>query len=119
MATRTKKDEPTPDSPAIEVTDNHFDKPAATEKAEQQASKRAEEVAEQQKDAFLANVTNVPREAVATAYATPDGDKDPASITFALDGANVTVVATDKEMVFTRQDFLAFVRQAQSLVSSL
>jgi phage tail sheath gpL-like len=58
-------------------------------------------------------------EAVATALATAVDGKDPESVTFSLTGASVTVSASAKETVFNRQDFMAFVRQAQSLVSSL
>lgn len=101
------------------VADPVFEKPKATQDAEAQAAKRVEEVVEQQKDAYLRGRTNVPGEAVTTAYATPDGDKDPDSITFAVDGSSVTVVATAKEMVFNRQDFVQIARAASAIVGTL
>jgi hypothetical protein len=101
VATAKKDDAPTQvEAPADPV----FEKPKATLAAEEKAAERAEEVAEQQKEAYLKNHTNVPGEAVVTIYATPDGDKDPDSITFAVDGSSVSVVATAKEMTFNRQD---------------
>lgn len=117
MATAKKDEEQVT---AVETpADPVFKAPAATLKAEEVARQHAEEVQEQQKDAFLANHTNVPGEAVATAYATPDGDKDPESITFGVDGSSVKVVCTAKEMVFNRQDFVQVARAASQIVGSL
>jgi hypothetical protein len=115
-----KKSEPSQAEQAVEqAADLHYEKPAATIKAEEQAAKRAEEVAEIQKEAFLNNHTNVPEGNVVTVYASRDGDKDPGSITFATDGNAVTVVATDKELVFNGQDALAIARAAAQVGNTL
>jgi hypothetical protein len=118
-----KKDQQVDPREAIEeqalVGRGTFEKPAATVKAEKQAAERAEEVADIQKEAFLRNHTNVPAGNVVTVYATPDGDKEPESITFSTDGNAITVVATAKEMVFNGQDALQIARAASQVGNTL
>lgn len=120
MPAAKKTQEPSQADQAVDQAADHtYEKPAATAKAEEQASQRAEEVRDLQKEAFLKNHTNVPEGSVVTVYASRDGDKDPESITFATDGASVTVVATAKELVFNGQDVLALARAAGQVGNTL
>lgn len=120
MATAKKNAEPSQAEQAVEqAADVHFEKPAATIKAEEQAAERAAEVAQIQKDAFLANHTNVPDGAVVTVYGDRDGDKDPESITLATDGNAVTAVATAKEVVFSGENRLALLRAVTQVSNTI
>jgi hypothetical protein len=120
MAAAKKTSEPSQAEQDVAQAQNvTFEKPASAIKAEEQASKRAEEVAELQKDAFLANHTNVPAGNVVTVYASRDGDKDPESIVFSTDGNAVTVVCSARELVFNGQDVLALARAASQVGNTL
>jgi hypothetical protein len=85
-----------------------FEKPKAAVEAEKLASERAEEVAEQQKDAYLRGKTNVPEGHVETAYSIGEDGKPTGWVIAASDGAAITVVAGDGksqvELVFNGQD---------------
>jgi hypothetical protein len=96
-----------------------FEKPKATERAERASDKRADEVREIQLDVHRRQVTSVPSENVRTVYSTPQDGKDPESITFQQVGNTVVVTATAKEMEFSREDFLGFVRHTSQIGPTL
>lgn len=101
-------------------TVEQIEQPKAVQKAAEQASKRSDELQDIQARSVLRNLTNVPSEGVSTAYGRKPDSDDHVAVTFARVGQNVIVYVDDKEIaVFSREDWLGFLRHADHIGTAL
>lgn len=105
-------------TPARKADD--YSQPEAAQKAQTAAGKREKEVKDIQIDTHHDNVSNVPSDAVETAFgAQPKSDK-PVALTFVQVGQEVIVSLENREIArFGREDWLGVVRHVNKIGSSL